>query len=177
MGKIADILQARGELDEALRLLRDEVLAIFERLGDVRSKAVTMGQIADILQARGELDEALVLQEQRLPIARRLDDIDSLAHVLYSRASIRLQRRDHERGGLQEIYEDLAEAFEFSCKLGRPDFISGVGWLLAQVLTLGGLRDEALSVLDAVEAAWRKLGNAQGLAEVAELRARIGAAD
>ena len=177
MGKIADILQARGELDEALRLLRDEVLAIFERLGDVRSKAVTMGKIADILQARGELDEALILQEQRLPIARRLDDIDSLAHVLYSRASIRLQRGDHERGGLQEIYEDLAEAFESGCKLGRPDAISGIGWLLAQVLTLGGLRDKALSVLNEVEAARRKLGNAQGLAQVAELRASIGAAD
>ena len=30
---IADILQSRGQLDEALRLLRDEVLSAFERLG------------------------------------------------------------------------------------------------------------------------------------------------
>ena len=59
MGKIADILQARGELDEALRIRRDEQLPVYERLGDVRERAVTMGNIADILFARGELDEAL----------------------------------------------------------------------------------------------------------------------
>ncbi len=35
-GKIAEILQARGELDEALRIRREEQLPVFERLGDVR---------------------------------------------------------------------------------------------------------------------------------------------
>ena len=44
MGKIADILQARGELDEALRIRREEELPVYERLGDVRSEAVTQGQ-------------------------------------------------------------------------------------------------------------------------------------
>ena len=42
--------QARGELDEALRIRREEELPVFERLGDVRSRAVTMGKIADILR-------------------------------------------------------------------------------------------------------------------------------
>ena len=50
MGKIADVLQARGELDEALRIRREEELPVFERLGDVRARAVTMGRIADVLQ-------------------------------------------------------------------------------------------------------------------------------
>jgi hypothetical protein len=44
MGKIADILQARGELDEALRIRREEELPVYDRLGDVRSKAVTHGK-------------------------------------------------------------------------------------------------------------------------------------
>ncbi len=48
------ILQARGETDEALRICSEEQLPVYERLGDVRSKAVTMGRIADVLQARGE---------------------------------------------------------------------------------------------------------------------------
>ena len=39
MGKIADILQTRGELDEALRIRREEELPVYERLGDVRSSA------------------------------------------------------------------------------------------------------------------------------------------
>ena len=54
MGKIAGILQARGQLDEALRIHQEEALPVYERLGDVHAKAFTMGRIADILQARGQ---------------------------------------------------------------------------------------------------------------------------
>jgi phosphopentomutase len=57
MGRIADILKARGQLDEALRIYQEEELPVYERLGDVRSKAITMGRIADILQARGLEDQ------------------------------------------------------------------------------------------------------------------------
>jgi phosphopentomutase len=57
MGLIADILQARGQLDEALRIYKEEALPVFKRLGDLRSKAITMGKIADILQAQGQGDQ------------------------------------------------------------------------------------------------------------------------
>ena len=68
MGKIADILQSRGEVDEALRIRREEQLPVYERIGDARSRAVTMGKIADILQSRGEVDEALrIRREERAP--------------------------------------------------------------------------------------------------------------
>ena len=76
MGQIADILQARGQLDEALKIRTDEELPVYERLGDVRERAVTMGQIADILQARGQLDEALKIRnEEQLPVYERLGDV------------------------------------------------------------------------------------------------------
>ncbi len=39
-------------------------LPVYERLGDVRSRAVTMGQIADVLQVRGDLDEALRIRRE-----------------------------------------------------------------------------------------------------------------
>ena len=42
MGKIADILQARGETDEALRIRQEEELPVYERLGDVRSRSVAL---------------------------------------------------------------------------------------------------------------------------------------
>jgi tetratricopeptide (TPR) repeat protein len=85
-GVIADILQARGELDEALRIRQEEQLPVYERLGDVRSRAVTMGQIADILQARGELDEALrIRQEEQLPVYERLNSVHDM---LIGRAKI-----------------------------------------------------------------------------------------
>ncbi len=79
MGQIADILQARGQLDEALRILKEEELPVYERLGDVRSRAMTMGKIADILVRRGQLDEALrILKEEVLPACERLGDVRGL---------------------------------------------------------------------------------------------------
>ena len=88
MGKIADILQAAGELDEALRIRREEELPVYERLGDIRASAVTMGKIADILQARGELDEALrIYREEKLPAFERLGNVHAL---LVGRANLAL---------------------------------------------------------------------------------------
>jgi formylglycine-generating enzyme required for sulfatase activity len=52
---------------------------LFERIDDLRSKAVTMGKIADILQVRGQLDEALrIRREEELPVYERLGDVRSL---------------------------------------------------------------------------------------------------
>ena len=63
-GQIADVLEAQGEFDEALRIRTEEQLPVYERLGDVRSRAIVQRKIADILEARGELDEALRIYEQ-----------------------------------------------------------------------------------------------------------------
>ena len=72
-GTIADILQAQGHLDEALRIRQQEELPVYERLDDVGQLAITQGKIADILQARGQLDEALrILQQKVLPCPRTL---------------------------------------------------------------------------------------------------------
>jgi tetratricopeptide (TPR) repeat protein len=108
LGLIADILQARGQLDEALKIRNEEELPVYERLGDVRSRAVTMGQIADILQARGQLDEALKIRnEEELPVYERLGDVRERAVTMGKIADI-LQARGqldealkirNERGG------------------------------------------------------------------------------
>ncbi len=115
MGKIADILRARGELDEALRIWREEELPVYERLGDVRSRAVTMGQIADILEARGELDEALrIRREEVLPVYERLGDVRSRAVGRTSLAIALLQRlkvsdRKEAKRLLELAYEEAAK--------------------------------------------------------------------
>ena len=92
-GKIADILLACGQLDEALRIRQEEQLPIFERLGDVRAKAATQGQIADILEARDQLDEALrIRQDEELPVYERLGDVRAKAAVLFKIARVQLAR-------------------------------------------------------------------------------------
>ena len=85
-----------------------------------------------------------------------------------------VRRGDHQTGGIQEIYNDLAEAFAITLKLGYADGIGAVGELLAQVLAMGGHKDDALTVLDHAEAAYTKLGNAQGIEGVRQLRKMIG---
>jgi tetratricopeptide (TPR) repeat protein len=52
----------------------DEARGIFERLGDVRSRAVTLGEIAGILAGQGEIDEALKLHREALAVYERLGD-------------------------------------------------------------------------------------------------------
>jgi tetratricopeptide (TPR) repeat protein len=174
LGRIADIWQARGDLDEALRIRREDQLPVFERLGDVRSRAVTMGQIADILQARGDLDEALrIRREEELPVYERLGDVRGRSATLQWIASALLQSHGIEQGRIQEIYEALAESFTIAVKLQAPDGIASVGFQLAQVMAIGGLRDEALEVLDEAERAFEKLGKVDGVAHVRELREGI----
>ncbi|MGB8842601.1 MAG: hypothetical protein WCC64_16190 [Aliidongia sp.] len=116
-GKIADMLEARGELEEALRIWREEALPVYERLGDVREAAVAKGKIADVLQARGELDEALrIRREEELPVFERLGDVRSaavtkgkIADVLQARGeldeALRIRREEE-----LPVYERLGDA-------------------------------------------------------------------
>ncbi|MCA9629529.1 MAG: ATP-binding protein, partial [Myxococcales bacterium] len=61
--KIADILQARGDLDRALQILENDVLPVHESTGNAREKAVTMGRVADIVRIRGDPNRALQILE------------------------------------------------------------------------------------------------------------------
>ena len=172
-GKIADILQAQGDLAEARRIREEEELPVYEALGDRRSVAVTRGQIADILQAQGDLEGALAMHLSRLADAQAMKDIDSIAHIRFSCAQIRLQRGDHEGDGMQIIADELLEAFAIAQHLGRADFIGGIGALLGQVLAMGGHMDEAIKVLELAKGAFSKLGVAAGVAHCDQLIAQI----
>ena len=143
MGRIADILEARGELDEALRIRREEQLPVFERLGDVRSRAVTMGKIADILQARGELDEALrIRREEQLPVFERLGDVREravtmgrIADILQARGeldeALRIRREEE-----LPVYERLGDVRSRAVTMGK----------IADILQARGELDEALRI-------------------------------
>ena len=142
-GQIADILQARGETDEALRIRQEEELPVYERLGDVRSRAITMGKIADILQARGETDEALrIRQEEQLPVYERLGDVRSRAITMGKIADI-LQARGETDEALRirreeqlPVYERLGDVRSRAITMGK----------IADILQARGETDEALRI-------------------------------
>ena len=176
VGGIADILQARGQLDEALRIRREEQLPVYDRLGDVRSRAVTMGQIADILQARGQLDEALrIRREEELPVYDRLGDVRSRAVTLYKIADSLI-----ELGGLgdaraQAILDAVSESFTIARQLNLPDVVAYAGALLAMVLARAGRASEAFPILDEAEAAFTILDDVAGLERAKQLRQTLTA--
>ena len=82
-GKVADIFYTRGELDEALRILRKEELPVFQRLGDLRARAITKVRMAQISADRHEEAAAEELLVEALDDAQRLgipeaESIDSM---------------------------------------------------------------------------------------------------
>ncbi len=142
-GQIADILESRGDLDEALRIRREEELPVYERLGDVRSRAVTMGKIADILFSRGDLDEALrIRREEQLPVFERLGDVRSravtmgqIADILFSRGdldeALRIRREEE-----LPVFERLGDVRSRAVTMGK----------IADILFSRGDLDEALRI-------------------------------
>ena len=120
MGKIADILQARGQLDEALKIRTEEQLPVFERLGDTHERAVTMGRIAGILEARGDLDGSLrIRREEELPVYERLGNVRYLLFGRWNLASTLLRRgREQDR---EEARGLLIMALDEARRLKLPE--------------------------------------------------------
>ena len=89
-GRIADIFQERGQLDEAFRIRTEEQLPVFEKLGEVRAIVITQVRIADVLEARGSVEEALRVYERHvLPDIETLEDPAQIEHVRNRIASLR----------------------------------------------------------------------------------------
>ena len=142
-GRIADILEARGQLDEALRIRTEDELPVYERLGDVRSRAITQGQIADILQARGQLDEALRIRtEEQLPVYERFGDVRSRAITQGQIADI-LQARGQLDEALRIRTEDELPVYE---RLGDVRSRAITQGQIADILQARGQLDEALRI-------------------------------
>jgi len=163
-GRLADILEVRGELDEALRIRSEEQLPVYERLGDVRETALTQGKLADILQARGQFDEALlILSGTVLPAFERLGDVRAKA-VTQGRIADILQVRGQFDEALRirneeelPVYERLGDMREKAVTQGK----------LADVLQLRDQFDEALRIRKEEELpVYERLGDLRSMAAV-----------
>jgi tetratricopeptide (TPR) repeat protein len=169
-GFIADILQARGQLDAALQIRTEEQLPVYQRLGDVRERAITQGKIADILQARGELDAALQIRtEEELPVFERLGDVRSRALTQGKIADI-LMARGQLDAALQIRTEEELPVYQ---RLGdvRSLLVGRANLALTLLQRAGdGDREEAQRLLRLALAEARRLGipEAQQIEELIE---------
>jgi len=142
-GQIANILQARGQLDQALAIYQNEVLPVFDQLGDIRETALTNGKIADILETRGQLDQALAIrQNEELPVYAQLGDIreaavskSKIADILQARGQLdeALAIRQNEE---LPVYAQLGAIRETAITKGK----------MADILQARGQLDQALAI-------------------------------
>lgn len=123
LGERADILESRGQLDEALRIRREEELPVYDRLGDVRERAVTMGQIADAELKRGNLAIARdLLEREVLPAQRRLNAPEGLSAAHWRLGKILVRENRHS-----DALPHIENAFSLVQQLGHAQGIVQVG--------------------------------------------------
>jgi hypothetical protein len=136
-----------------LRIRQEEELPVYERLGDVRSKAVTMGQIADILQARGQLDEALrIRQEEQLPVYERLGDVRSLLITQVQIGILFMQFNPPRRAEANQL---LCEALHAAQQMRIPE--AGQIRMILQDFEMQCENDEGISVEEILQIVFSEL--------------------
>ena len=161
-GRIADILEIRGELDKTLRIRIDKEMPVYERLGDVRLRAVAQGKIADVLHAQGELDEALRIRvEEEIPIYDRLGDIRSSA-IARGKVADAFQIRGELDEALRIRVEEEIPVYD---RLGDIRSSAIARGKVADVFQTRGELDEALRIrVEEQIPVFEELGDSRSLA-------------
>lgn len=110
--QLADILQTRGRIEEALRIRYEEVLPVLAKLGDIHQYATVMGRIAESHQRQGRFDEALRIRvEEELPTYKKLKD--DLAYAMTMRGIAAIHKsRGQLREALRILQKECLPTFE-----------------------------------------------------------------
>ncbi|MCC7018720.1 MAG: tetratricopeptide repeat protein [Ardenticatenales bacterium] len=173
MGKVADILEQRGETDGALRIRLEEQLPAYERLGDVRSRAVTLGDIARIRSAMGDLDGAMRVHAERLAIFDDLGDrsgravtLGDIAHIRSAVGDLDLAIRLHAQR--LAIFDDLGDRSGRAVTLGDIAHIRSAKGDMDDAMRL---HEERLAIFDALG---DKRERAVTLGDIARIRSEKG---
>jgi len=159
---IADAEQASGNIDEAIRIRREDVLPAYKHVGEEREYAVTMGKIAGLLPVRGESASALaILRDDVLPVYERLGDKRERAATLQKIADILKIMGCYDEA--IHIYRDqVLPVFELLSDIHSQAVTSG---RIANLLQERGDLDEALRIRRDVELpVYEQLGDARAQA-------------
>jgi predicted ATPase/class 3 adenylate cyclase len=127
-------------------------LALFERLGDERGRAVLLHRLGIRAMRQGELDEARSLVETSHAIHERNDDAWGLAQTIGTLGAL-----ERDAGNAQHAYELIARSADLALEVGV------VWWHAGMVIELGALSLEGGQVDDAERSAREALTLAQGM--------------
>jgi tetratricopeptide (TPR) repeat protein len=178
-GLIADILAARGNLNEAIRIRQEEELPVYEHLGEVRLVAITKGKIADIMQARGDFDGAMRIRcGEELPVFQALGDM-RLAAVTNGKIADIMQAHGSLDEALRIRQEEQLPVFE---RLGDVHQSAVTKGKIADIIQARGDFDGALRIRrEEVLPVFERLGDVRSAAvtkgEIADIMQKRGEFD
>jgi tetratricopeptide (TPR) repeat protein len=174
-GRYGGYLLQQGEPDRALQELQ-AARAVFETLGDRRSRAVTLGDIARILTNQGDVEQALKLHHEELQAYEALGDQDGIASANFGIGQIQLDQaiRDGDATVFHQAYDALDKSYRILLAIGRLDGICIVGATLGQVLAMGGQQEDARAVLTRSRDGFRQLGQTQAAERMEALLRELG---
>lgn len=110
--RIARVLLAQGDPDEALRTLREDVAPVFEKLAYDAEAATAASEVAHCLWKRGQSDDAReIMLTKVIPVYQRTGDARSLAVAWFNVADLMAAGGDLA-GALSIIRTDVMPAFE-----------------------------------------------------------------
>ncbi|PWR70429.1 hypothetical protein DK846_14800, partial [Methanospirillum lacunae] len=157
LGNQALILSARGDLDGAMKLHKEQE-RICRDLGNVDGLQASLGNQALILSARGDLDGAMKLHKEKERICRDLGNVDSLQISLGNQANILYVRGDLD--GAMKLHKEE----ERICRnLGNVDSLQRSLGNQALILKARGDLDGAMKLHKEEERICRNLGNVDSL--------------
>ncbi len=154
-GRIADVLEVRGELKEALGIRIKEQLPVFARLEDLRGAAIAAGKVAEILETQGQLDEALQIRESQLSAFARLGD-DRWWAIAKGRIAAILVMRGQLDEALRIWREEQIPVYE---RLGETRLKAVTQGRIADVLRARGEIDESLRIRREQLSVFERLGD------------------
>ena len=173
--ELGTLLAFSGDWEQALAKLQ-EALAIYEALGDKRSRAVALGDIARLQAAKGEVDAALQLHQEMRGIFEALGDKRSRAVTLGDIANI-LSAKGEVDAALQLHQERLGIFEALGDKLSRAVTLGDIARIRAdkgEVDAALQLHQEELAIY---EASGDKRSRAQTLADMAHISLQKGDAE
>jgi tetratricopeptide (TPR) repeat protein len=156
--ELARLCVTRGDLDRALALYQ-EILALYEQLGDEQGKAASLHQMAAVYLTRGDLDRALALYQESLQISEQLGDKKGKADSLGNMAGVYLTRGDLDRA-LALYQESLQLKEQLGDKQGKAASLHNMAGVY---LTRGDL-DRALALYQESLQLYEQLGDKKGTA-------------
>ncbi len=160
-GKVADVLQVRGNYDEALRIRHEKELPVYARLNDLREYAATKSQISGIFQARGETEESLrILRDEVLPIHEKLGDVRA-----YVTTQGRIADILHIQGEIEKVLRiRREEQLPVYQRFGDLHLVAITQSRIANILQQQGYLEDALHILrNEVLPVYERLGDARAL--------------